>query len=75
MEKVSRILDKKINHLAWVLVGNGVVMLILSILIVWTDFMLRLIMGLMAFLVAYIFLYGAYKVWTLKKLLDKYIKF
>ncbi|MDD5527796.1 MAG: hypothetical protein PHO56_02350 [Patescibacteria group bacterium] len=75
MDKISTIVDKKLNHLAWVLVANGIVLLILGVLIVWTDFMLRLVMGLMAVIVAYVFLYSAYKIWHLKGMLDKYIKF
>ena len=75
MDKVSTLLDKKIDRLAWVLMANGIILLILGVLIVWTDFMLRLVMGLMAVIIAYVFLYSAYKVLHFKKVLDKYIKF
>jgi len=75
MDKISMVVDKKIDRLAWVLVANGVLLLILGVLIVWTDFMLRLVMGLVAVIVAYVFLYSAYKLWHFKKILDKYIKF
>jgi hypothetical protein len=75
MDKISTTVDKKINHLVWVLVVNGIIMLILGVLIVWTDFMLRLVMGLMAVIVAYVFLYSAYKILHFKKVLDKYLKF
>jgi hypothetical protein len=75
MEKISSLLDKKVKHLIWVLVGNGIFLLILGVLIVWTDFMLKLVMGLVVIMIAYVFLYGAYKVWSLKKIIDKYIKF
>jgi len=75
MEKIFSLLDKKVKHLVWVLVGNGIFLLILGVLIVWTDFMLKLVMGLVTIMIAYVFLYGAYKVWSLKKIVDKYIKF
>lgn len=75
MKKVNNIIDKKINHLILVLIGNGVLLLILGVLIVWTDFMLRLVMGLATLLVAYVFLYVAYKLFGVKKYLDKIIKF
>jgi hypothetical protein len=75
MEKISSVFDKKINHFVWVLIGNGVVLLILGILIVWTDFVLRIIMGLVALMIAYMFFYGAYKARQFRKLLDKFIKF
>ncbi len=75
MEKIRSNFDKKINHYVWVLIGNGAIMLILGVLIVWTDFMLRLIMGLVAIMIAYIFFYSAYKVRQFRKFLDKIIKF
>lgn len=75
MDKISTAVEKKVDHLAWVFVANGIFLLILAVLIVWTDFMLRLVMGLMAVIIAYVFLYSAYKLWHLKKVLDKYIKF
>lgn len=75
MKKINDILDKKINHFIWVLIGNGFFLLILGVLIVWTDFMLRLLMGVITIVVAYVFFYGAYKLFALKKHLDKIIKF
>jgi hypothetical protein len=75
MEKFSLVVDKKLNHLVRVLIFNGIVLLILGVLIVWTDFMLRLVMGLVAVVIAYVFMYSAYKLWHFKKTLDKYIKF
>jgi uncharacterized membrane protein len=75
MEKVSALFDRKVRHLIWVLLGNGIFLLVLGVLIVWTDFMLKLVMGLVTIMIAYVFLYGAYKIWSLKKIVDKYIKF
>ena len=75
IQKISSLLEKKIKHLVWVLVLNGIFLLILGVLIVWTDFMLKLVMGLVVIMIAYVFLYGAYKAWSLKKMLEKYIKF
>jgi hypothetical protein len=75
MAKVSSIIDKKINHFIWVLLGNGIFLLLLGLLIFWFNFMLRLVMSLVVLMIAFVFLYGAYKIWSLKKLIDKYIKF
>jgi uncharacterized membrane protein len=76
MEKnVAHAIDKKIKHLVLVLLGNGLFLLLMGVLIVWTDFMLKLVMGLVVIMIAYVFLYGAYKLWSLKKVVDKYIKF
>jgi hypothetical protein len=75
MDKISTLVEKKLDHFIWVLIINGILLMFLGVLIVWTPYMLRLVMGLMAVLVSWVFLYGAYKIWHLKKLLDKYLKF
>jgi uncharacterized membrane protein YraQ (UPF0718 family) len=75
MEKISTAIDKKTNHLIGVLVANAIFLLILAVLIVWTDFMLRLVMGLVAVIIAGVFLYTAYKLRHFREALDKYIKF
>lgn len=69
------VIEKKINGFVWNLVINGVILLFLGILIVWTDFMLRLVMGVLVIVIAYVFFYIAYKVWALKKDAGKYLKF
>jgi len=75
MKKFRSILDKKMTHLMVVLISNGFLLLILGVLIVWTDFMLKLILGLVVIIIAYVFFYGAYKLWMIKKHLDEFIKF
>ncbi|MFA4834086.1 MAG: hypothetical protein WC619_04565 [Patescibacteria group bacterium] len=75
MENPLKAIGKKINGFIWTLAINGVVLLLLGVLIVWTDFMLRLVVGVLAIMVAYVFFYSAYKVWSFKKDLDKYFKF
>ena len=75
MENPFKVIEKKINGFIWTLAINGVVLLLLGILIVWTDFMLRLVMGVLVIVVAYVFFYSAYKVWSFKKDFDKYLKF
>ena len=75
MAKVQDKIDKKMNHFIMTLVGNGIFLLILGVLIVWTDFMLQLVMGLVTILVAYVFFYTAYKVNQLKEHIDKIVKF
>ncbi|MFH0891258.1 hypothetical protein A2303_00265 [Candidatus Falkowbacteria bacterium RIFOXYB2_FULL_47_14] len=75
MENLFRQIDKKINGLIWSLVSTGIILLILSVLIVWTDFMLRLVFGMLVLAIAYVFLYGGYKIWTLKKTIRDHFKF
>lgn len=75
MENLFRAINKKINGVVWSLVSTGIILTLLAILIVWTDFMLRLVFGLFVLVLAYTFLYGGYKVWTLKREIEKHFKF
>ena len=75
MKAFKDIIDRKLSHMIRVLVFNGIVLLLLSILIVWTDFMVELVIGLVVISIAYVFLFGAYKLHRLKKHIDKYLKF
>ena len=65
---------RKINGVVWTLISTGVILLLLSVLIVWTDFFLRLVMGFLVIVVAYAFFYSAYKLWSLKKDVEKFFK-
>jgi len=75
MENPLKVIEKKVNGFIWTLVINGVILLLLGILIVWTDFMLRLVMGVLVIVIAYVFFYSAYRVWSFKKDIEKYLKF
>ena len=66
---------KKINGLIWSLVSTGIILLMLSVLIVWTDFMLRLVVGLLVLVLAYTFIYSGYKVWVIRKEIERHFKF
>ncbi|MEA3463484.1 MAG: hypothetical protein U9R14_00130 [Patescibacteria group bacterium] len=74
MQTFLKLIKKKINGAIWTLISTGVILLLLGILIVWTDFILRLIIGLLVIIIAYVFFYGAYKIWALKKEVEKYFK-
>lgn len=67
-------INKKINGVIWSLFSTGIVLLLLAILIVWTDFMLRLVIGLLVLVIAYAFLYCGYKTRALKKEIEKHFK-
>jgi len=73
MMNLIKTIDKKINSMIVALAINGVLLIILGLLIVWTDFVLRLTVGIFVLLVDYSFLYGAYKVWSIKDELKKYL--
>ena len=72
MVNLFKEINKKINGIIWSLVSTGIIMLMLSILIVWTDFMLRLVIGMLVLVISYAFLYGGYKLWMLKKEIEKH---
>ena len=74
MLSLVKVIKKKINGAIWTFFSTGLILLILAVLIVWTDFMLRLVMGLLVTVIAYTFFYAAYKVWVLKKEIERYFK-
>ena len=61
-------IEKKINGIIWTFVSTGVILLILAVLVVWTDFMIRLVFGMIILVIAYGFFYGAYKIYEIKNL-------
>lgn len=67
-------IKRKINGVIWTLLSTGAVLLLLAILIAWTEFMVRLVIGLFVLIIAYVFFYLGYKLWLLKKALEKHFK-
>lgn len=70
---MSNILDvarRKLSELQRVFIINGIIMLVLAVLIVWTDVILRLLVGLVILLISYSFFYAAYKFNIVRKILD-----
>ncbi|PIR12854.1 hypothetical protein COV49_04035 [Candidatus Falkowbacteria bacterium CG11_big_fil_rev_8_21_14_0_20_39_10] len=74
MKNPLTLAKKKINGIIWTLVATGILLLMLGVLIVWTDFVLRLVIGLLVLVVAYVFFYLGYKIWALKKEVEKHFK-
>ena len=74
MKKLITSLQKKINHSVWVLVIVGIIFLLLAIIIVWTDLILRLGVGLVVLCIAGVFFYGAYRIYTIKADLENFFK-
>jgi len=75
MHNLFKKIKKKVNGIIWTLTSTGIVLLLLGVLIVWTDFVMRLVVGLLVIVIAYVFFYGAYKIWALKKEVEKHLKF
>lgn len=68
MTKILEPIRKKIHELMRALIIVGVLLTILAVLIAWSEYLLRLLMALFILVIAYSFFYGAYKLWTVKKL-------
>jgi MFS superfamily sulfate permease-like transporter len=67
-------IHRKINGLIWSLISTGVILILLAVLIVWTDFMLRLTAGLIILVVAYTFIYAGYKLHSMKRSIEQHLK-
>ena len=74
MINLFREINKKFNGIILSAISTGVILVLLAILIVWTDFLLRLVVGLMVLFIAYIFLYIGFKLWAIKKEIEKHFK-
>ncbi|HMB65567.1 MAG TPA: hypothetical protein VKO42_01715 [Patescibacteria group bacterium] len=70
----SKNLAQKINRIIITLIINGVLLLILAVLAVWSPLVTRLLIGLTILVVAYLFFYLAYRIWELRQHLEKYLK-
>ena len=74
MIKILNKISKKIDSLIWTYISTGIILVLLAILVVWTDFMLRLTGGMIILVIAYTFVYAGYKLWEFKKDLKEYFK-
>ena len=67
MKNLIQQINKKVNCVILSLIGTGIILILLAALIIWTDYMLRIVFGLIVLTIAYMFIYGGYKVWHIKK--------
>lgn len=74
MQSLFKKINKKVNGLIFTFVSGGVILLMLGVLIVWTDFVLRLIIGLLVIIIACGLFCSGYKIWSIKKDVQKYFK-
>jgi hypothetical protein len=61
---------RKFSEIQRVFIINGIIMLILAVLIVWTDVLLKLLVGVFILLISYSLFYVAYKINIVRKILD-----
>ena len=72
MKELFDAINKKVNHLIFGLIIDGLILTVLAVLIVWVDFMLQLTAGLIVLLVAFAFFYGAYKIAAIRRDVKKF---
>lgn len=69
MKDILAPLRGKVTDIIINFVMVGVVLLIMAVLVVWTDFVLELLVGIIIIVLAYILFYGAYKLWKIRNML------
>lgn len=72
MINLIKTIKKKINGLIISLTFTGFLLIILGVLIIVNDLIFRLLVALFIFIVSYSFLFGAYKIWSIKKEIEKH---
>ncbi|MDD4901088.1 MAG: hypothetical protein PHS62_03180 [Patescibacteria group bacterium] len=74
MQNLIKSIKKRVNWTIINLVSMGLILVLLGILTVWTDFVLRLVVGLFILIIAYAFFHLAYKIWWIKQEVEKFFK-
>jgi len=74
MQNLFKRIKATINGTIIHFIVSGIILVMAAILIVWTDFFLRLGIGLLTIIIAYVFFYLAYKTWWLKREIEKHLK-
>ncbi|QQS60511.1 hypothetical protein IPN41_00830 [Candidatus Falkowbacteria bacterium] len=67
MTNIIQVIKTKLNHVMWMFIITGVILLMLSVLAVWTDLLLRLLVGLFILLLALNLFSVALKIHSIKK--------
>ncbi|PLX21009.1 hypothetical protein C0584_04465 [Candidatus Parcubacteria bacterium] len=73
MMNLIKNIRKKVNGIIRSFTITGVLLIFLGILILKNDYIFTVLVALFMFIVAYTFLSGAYKLWSMKKDFDKYL--
>lgn len=71
MKNIFKELEIKLNHLVWALVFYGFIFMTLAVFVTFTDYLLKVMVGLGLLLIAYTLFYFAYKLWSMKNILSK----
>jgi hypothetical protein len=71
MKNLLKELEAKLNHLVWALVFYGVIFMTLAVFVTFTEYLLKVMVGLALLLISYTLFYFAYKLWSIKKIVNK----
>lgn len=74
MQNLFKQIKASLNGAIIHFIATGLILVMAAVLIVWTDFFLRLVIGILVIAVAYVFFYLAYKTWWLKREIEKHLK-
>ena len=66
MSKLFEPIQKKVNNMIYSLIAAGILLLLFGVLIVWSDFLARLILGMIIMVLAFMFFYGAFKISSIR---------
>lgn len=72
MLNLLKTIDKKVNGVVWSLAFTGIILVVLALLIVVYDFALKILVSLFILAVATTFFHGAYKIYAIKRDLEKH---
>ena len=70
MQNILSVVKTKLGSLMWTFIIIGIVLVILAVVSVWTDLLLRLLVGLTILLVAYSLFSVAHKIHSIRKHLE-----
>ena len=74
MADIFKPIKRRVNSTIAHFIVSGFLLIAMGVLIVWTDFLLRLLVGTVVIAIALTFFYTAYRIHTIKRDIEKYFK-
>ncbi|WKZ24728.1 MAG: hypothetical protein QY321_03885 [Patescibacteria group bacterium] len=70
MQNIITLIKQRLTDLMWIFIANGLFLLIMAVVVVWDTFLVRLLIGLIILLIAYSLFYVAYKIHSIRKMIE-----
>lgn len=70
MQNIIKLIKQRLTDLMWIFIANGLFLLIMAVVVVWDTFLVRLLIGLIILLIAYSLFYVAYKIHSIRKMIE-----